>query len=183
MRRIAFWAVLGLATVAGCATAPKTVGERDALEDQADATLDAMLARDPGLRGMLEDVAGYAVFPSIGEAGVVAGAAYGRGILYENGRKTGFVELNQGSIGLQLGAQTFSELVVLRTPTEVQRMKKGDFSIGAEVSAVVLTAGAAANAGFDSGVAVFVLPRGGLMAGLSVNGQLINYQPRNPPQG
>jgi lipid-binding SYLF domain-containing protein len=161
-----------------CATAPKTSeGKRD-LESQAAATLDDMRARDGALQGILASSAGYAVFPSIGKGGFVVGAAYGKGILYEGGRKVGFVELNQGSIGAQLGGQTFSELIVFKNRYDVEKLKTGDFSLGANASAVALTAGTAAGAQFTDGVAVFTVPRGGLMAELSVSGQKLNFQPR-----
>ena len=127
---------------------------------------------------MLDTSAGYAVFPEIGKGGLVVGAAYGRGVLYQHGRKAGFVELNQASIGAQLGAQTFTELIVFRNDYDVARLKAGTYSLGANASAVVLTTGAAATADFVDGVAVFVVPRGGAMAELSLSGQKINFSPR-----
>jgi lipid-binding SYLF domain-containing protein len=167
--------VIGLGA---CATAPKTEAGRQSLEARAAATLDSMRARDPGLQSVLDSAYGYAVFPDIGKAGVVVGAAYGRGILYEHGRPSGFVELNQGSIGAQLGGQTFSELIVFRDRLGVDTLKAGRFTLGANASAVALTAGAAASAEFTDGVAVFTMPLGGLMAELTISGQQLNYEPR-----
>jgi lipid-binding SYLF domain-containing protein len=161
-----------------CATAPKTPAAKRDLEANAAATLADMRARDGVLQSILDSSAGYVVFPEIGKGGAIVGAAYGRGILYEHGRKVGFVELNQGSIGAQLGGQTFSELIVFKDRFEVDKVKAGDFSLGANASAVVLTTGAAAGAQFVDGVAVFTVPRGGLMAELSVSGQKLNFQPR-----
>lgn len=163
---------------AACATAPKTSSEKSELEHSAATTLATMVQKDPGLHGKLQSVAGYAVFPNIGKGGFVAGAAYGRGILYENGRSVGYVELNQGSLGAQIGGQSFAELIVFLSPSDVAKVKGGDFSLGANVSAVALTAGAAASAQFVNGVAVFVMPKGGVMAELSVSGQQINFVPR-----
>ncbi|HLU68324.1 MAG TPA: lipid-binding SYLF domain-containing protein, partial [Kofleriaceae bacterium] len=133
---------------------------------------------DPGLQQILDQAYGYAVFPEIGKGGAIVGGAYGRGIVYEQGRKVGFVELNQGSIGAQLGGQTFSEIIVFSNRAALDRLKAGNFDLGADASAVVLTTGAAAGARFERGVAVFVLPQGGLMVDVSVNGQQLNYQPR-----
>jgi lipid-binding SYLF domain-containing protein len=183
--KVSVWSALValVISVASCATAPKTVAERNALETQARATLKSMRARDPGIDMILDRAVGYVVFPEIAKAGVVAGAAYGRGVLFERGLPVGYVELNQGSIGAQLGAQTFSELIVLQSIEHVDRMKTGTFSVGGDVSAVALTTGVAAQAEFRNGVAVFVMPRGGLMAELTVSGQQINYEPRRPPRG
>ena len=44
------------------------------------------------------------------------------------------------------------------------------------MSAVALTAGAAGAARFEGGVAVFQLPKGGLMAAAAINGQKLNFQ-------
>lgn len=172
-------AIVTLAMIGGasCATAPKTPTERRDLEARAQVTLQGMLARDAGLRDVLATSAGYAVFPEIGKGGLIVGAAYGRGVVYEDGRFAGFVELNQASLGAQLGAQTFSELIVFRDRAALDRLKAGKFSFGANVSAVVLTAGAAASAEFRDGVSVFTVPRGGLMAEVSLSGQKLNFQP------
>lgn len=162
---------------AACATAPRTSAERRDLDASAQATLQTMRTKDPGLNALLASADGYAVFPDIGKAGMVAGGAYGRGILYERGRKVGYVELNQGSIGAQLGAQTFAELIVFGSKLEVDKVKAGNFSLGANASAIALTTGASAAARFTEGVVVFTMPRGGLMAELTVSGQQLNYSP------
>lgn len=167
-----------LACIAACATAPKSDSGRRDLEASAEATLAEMRSRDPGLGSLLDVAAGYAVFPEIGKGGAIVGAAYGRGVLYQRGQPVGFVDLSQASLGAQLGGQTFSELLVMREPYDVQRLKAGKFSLGGNISGVVLTAGAAASTRFTEGVAVFIVPRGGLMAELSVSGQQINFTPR-----
>lgn len=163
--------------LAACATAPKSASGKEELQTSANSALQVMMQKDPGLGETLSRSAGYAVFPNIGKGGLVAGAAHGRGILYEAGRPVGFVELSQGSLGAQIGAQTFAELIVFMDPARVQALKNGTFSLGANASAVALTAGAAASARFVNGVAVFVQPKGGVMAELSVSGQQINFQP------
>ena len=178
IQRTSVIAALVIGFVAACATAPKTESGKRDLEARADTTLRTMIQRDPSLQGLLGRSAGYVVFPEIGKGGVVVGAAYGRGVLYQGGRRIGFVELNQGSIGAQLGGQTFSELIVFQDQFAVERLKQGNFSLGANVSAVALNAGAAASADFQDGVAVFTVPRGGLMAELSVSGQQLNFEPR-----
>lgn len=181
MQIVRVWMLFALvASLVGCATSPKTdKGKRD-LEARAQTTLRDMRARDPGLDSVLAGSAGYAVFPEIGKGGAVVGAAYGRGVLFERGQPTGFVELNQGSIGAQLGGQTFSELLVFEDPGAIDRLKRGVFSVGANASAVALTSGASANAEFIDGVAVFTVPRGGMMAELSISGQQFNFEPRVP---
>ena len=97
---LAFFATLVAAALAtGCATAPKTQAERQSLVAQADAAVSTMVARDPSLRDFIDRGHGYAIFPDVGKAGAIVGGAYGRGVVFEQGRAIGFAELNQGSIG------------------------------------------------------------------------------------
>jgi lipid-binding SYLF domain-containing protein len=161
-----------------CGTTTPSHATQQNLQSQAATTLSAMTQRDPGLPALLSSAAGYAVFPDVGAAGaLLAGGAFGKGILYEQGRPTGYVELKQASVGPQLGGQTYAELVVLRNPNDVEDLKGGVFKMGANMSAVILKTGAAAAANFESGISVFVMPRGGMMAGVSVHGQKIGYRP------
>ena len=160
-----------------CGGAPKTPSERASLERDADAALQTMLTKDPSLRALLDTSAGYVVFPSIGKGGFIAGAAHGRGALYERGRHTGFVTLDQASIGAQIGAQSFSELIVFRYGYDVAKLKQGSYSLGANASAIALTAGVAGSADLTKPVSVFVVPRGGVMAELSVSGQRLEFSP------
>jgi lipid-binding SYLF domain-containing protein len=176
MTKSSIVAMLAL-TVAACGGAPKTATGRINLEESARATLSEMEARDPSLREVLMDAHAYVVLPSVGKGGMIVGGAFGRGILYEGGRPSGYVELAQASIGAQLGGQTFAELIVLRDPQDVREIKAGTFDVSADASVIALTAGAARSATLDKGTAVFVLPRGGLMVDISVSGQKLDYRP------
>jgi len=161
----------------GCATAPPSQAGKQSLLAEADAAVASMTAKDSSLKDVLNRSAGYAVYPNVGKAGAIIGGAYGRGIVYEGGRPTGFTELNQASIGAQIGGQTYSQIVVFKDESALNRLKAGNFDMGAEMSAVALSAGAAGAANFEGGVAVFQEPKGGLMAAAAINGQKINYEP------
>lgn len=168
-------AALGL--YMGCQTAPKTPEERAALEHQGTTTVQAMTARDNTLQGVLDKSYGYVVFPSVGEAAFGAGAAYGRGIAYEQGRPIGYVELKQGSAGLQLGGQSYSEIIVFEDQEAFAKLHSGPFTLGADAVATALKAGVAGETQFRNGMIVFVQPQGGAMAGLAVSGQQLEFAP------
>jgi lipid-binding SYLF domain-containing protein len=162
--------------VAGCSTAPKTAEKRDKLRSNASSTLDSMAATDPTLRDFLSRSYGYAVYPSVGKAGAVAGGAYGQGVVYEQGQPVGYSDLTQASVGAQLGGQTYKEVIVFENAAALDRLKGGTYSLGAGVSAVLVKSGAAREARFKDGVAVFVHPKAGAMAEASVSGQKLSYQ-------
>jgi lipid-binding SYLF domain-containing protein len=162
----------------GCATSPpKTEAKRSALQEEAEAALQTMEAKDPSLKPTLKAAYGYAIFPTVTQGGAVVGGATGRGVAYQQGKMVGYVELNQASVGAQLGGQSFSELLVFSDPGAFANLKTGTFGFGADASAVGVTEGAAASARFENGVAAFVMQKSGLMFNLSLNGQRLTYTP------
>jgi lipid-binding SYLF domain-containing protein len=161
---------------AACAVAPKTAGQRAGLKIDADNTITQMTRQDPSLGPVLNQAAGYVVFPSVGQGGALVGGAGGKGVLYERGQPIGYADLRQVSVGAELGGQRFAELVVLRDQAAVDRVKGGTFDVGAQASAVIVTAGQAAATQFGQrGVAVYVQPHGGAMFNLSLTGQQIRF--------
>ena len=172
-------AALALATA--CATTPDTPGEQRGLHASASATLETMADREPGLRRALHRAYAYVVFPEIAKGGMIVGGAHGIGVVYRQGRPVGYADLNQASIGAQLGGQSFAEVILLQDEQAYDRLLSDDFDLGADVSAVIVNTGAGAALRFDRGVAVLVMPRTGLMVDLSVHGQQIDFQA--PPSG
>lgn len=107
------------------------------------------------------------------------GGAYGKGEVYERGRLVGYSSITQLTIGLQLGGQAYSEIIFFRDRSDLDDFRNGNFEFGAQASAVAITAGASANAGYSNGVAVFTLAKGGLMYEATVAGQKFNFTPLN----
>ena len=141
---------------------------------------------------------GYAVFPTVGKGGVVVGAAYGKGKVYERGRPIGDVTMTKLSVGAQLGGQAFSEIIFFEDKRALDEFTKGEFELGAEASAVAITASASAEAGtggttagksltqdkaetlggYRNGVAIFTIGKGGLMYQAAVAGQKFDFKPK-----
>ena len=160
----------------GCSTAPSSPeGKADLRHTSADA-LDQAQQNDPTLRAFIRDSAGYAVFPSVGKGAIGIGGAYGKGDLYQGGVTVGYCDMTQATIGLQLGGQDYSEIIVFESPAAVERFKNGNFHFDAQATAVALQSGAGANAKVTGGVAVFTMDEAGLMYEASVGGQKFSYQ-------
>lgn len=162
----------------GCATAPITDTARTDLRNDAQTTLSRARRDDPSLARVLSGSRGYAVFPAVGKGALGVGGAYGRGVLYQNGSQVGYCDLSQASIGLQIGGQGYSEIIVFETTSAVETFKQGNFHFDAQATAVGLTSGAGANASFADGVMVFTFGEAGLMYEASIGGQKFSYQPR-----
>jgi lipid-binding SYLF domain-containing protein len=159
-----------------CSTAPKSESDRDQLISNSERTLEQFRHQDSTLDARINESYGYAVFPTIGKGGVGVGGAWGRGTVWQQGRAIGFTDVTQASIGFQLGGQTYSELLLFDQPA-LERFKRGEFSLGAQASAVAATAGAAAHAQSQNGVMVFTLGQRGLMYEASVGGQNFTFEP------
>jgi lipid-binding SYLF domain-containing protein len=175
--------VVGLLTFAttlltSCTTAPSTSGGRDELRQQATAAMAEMSKEDPGLDELTRKAYAYALFPEIAKGGLVIGGGYGRGVVYEQGEHIGYADLSHASFGLQVGGQTYTELIVFENKAALDRLTEGRLDFVADASAVILKTGAATNARFVNGVAVFVRPIGGAMAEASVGGQQVTYVPK-----
>jgi hypothetical protein len=135
-----------------------------------------MEAADPGLGELLRQSSGYAIFPRVGKASAVVGGAFGLGELFEHDRMTGYAAIVQLSLGVQLGGQTYNELLVFDSPEAVEEFKHSKVSFAANASAVMVTAGAAASAG-KGGTKVFVQPEGGFGVEAAIGGQKFVYKP------
>lgn len=163
------------AMLTACSTAPRTETEREILLAKADLAITRFLDRDPSLQGFFDTASGWAVFPSIGKGGAGIGGAYGKGVLYEGGEPVGFCDVTQGTIGFQLGGQSYGMIIFFDANDDVVRFKTGEFAFSAQASAVAATRGASADVDYQDGVAVFTLARGGLMGEASVGGQKFDY--------
>ena len=173
-------AVLALIAVlfAGCQTAPKTEAEKQDLLLGAESTMVTYKTLDPSMKSFFTSSKGYAVFPTIGKGGFGVGGAYGKGVLYENGKHVGYCDLSQGSIGLQIGGQGYSEIIFFQTADALRTFKAGEFAFAGQVSGVAVKAGGSADADYQAGVAVFTRPKGGLMGEASIGGQNFTFEPK-----
>jgi lipid-binding SYLF domain-containing protein len=142
---------------------------------------------------------GYAVFPTIGKAGLGVGGAHGSGCVYEKGKQVGTAKMNQLSFGWQAGAQGYSLIVFFEDERAFKEFTSGNFEFGAKASAVAITAGASAGAGttgtssgasagkkdattktvtgYEKGVASFSIIKGGLMYEAALAGAKFKYKP------
>ena len=146
-------------------------------QTNAAETIAAFKAQDPSIQRFFDKAVGFAVFPSVGKGGIGIGGAHGKGLVFFNGEPIGRSSLSQLTIGFQLGGQVYSEIIFFKDSVALEDFKRGNFEMGAQVSAVALTAGASADTSYNGGVAVFTMAKGGLMYEASVGGQKFSYKP------
>jgi lipid-binding SYLF domain-containing protein len=168
---------LGAALVIGSSMAfGWNPNEADDLDAKAQVALSEFKEKDPGIQRFIDEAAGYVVIPTVGKGGIGIGGARGKGVLYEGGSVTGIVTLTQLTIGFQWGGQAYSEFIFFQNSTSLDHFKQGNYELGAQASAVAVTAGVSADANYSGGVAIFTQTKGGLMYEASVGGQKFKFE-------
>jgi len=168
---------------------------------QADKFTDTIqvFKKSEAVQPFFKDAYGYAVFPTIGKAGIGIGGSYGTGQVYQGGKVTGETSVIKGSIGFQLGAQGFSQMIFFKDKRAYDEFTSGNFEFDATASAVAITAGVQAKAGtegasagasagpatgkqaktsYHKGMVVFTHAKGGLMYEASIGGQKFTFKPK-----
>lgn len=151
---------------------------------------------NPSIAPYFESAYGYAVWDTIAKGGLGIGAATGRGQVYRNGQVTGFSRIVDISIGFQAGGQAYSQIIFFENEAAYEQFTSGNFEFDAQASAVAVTAnaqasagteggqatagaggsGAAAATGYQRGMQVFTMSKGGLMYEASISGQKYNFR-------
>ncbi len=172
-------------------------GEQQKVEDYS-ATINKF-KQAPAAASFFESSYGYAVFPTVGKGGFGIGAAHGKGQVYRGGKVTGFVTLNQLSVGFQAGGQALSQIIFFQDQRAYDDFTSGNFEFDATASAVAITSGVQANAStgsgstagasagpnsgtqakneYSKGMATFIQAKGGLMYEASIGGQKFKFKP------
>jgi lipid-binding SYLF domain-containing protein len=143
-------------------------------------TIEAFKKTDPGIQKFFDSAVGYAVFPSVAKGAIGIGGAHGSGELLVGDSAVGKSTLTQVTVGLQLGGQSYSEIIFFEQDNTIDGFKKGDFAFSAQASAVAVKSGASTTAAYRNGVAVFTQAKGGLMYEASIGGQKFSFEEYKP---
>lgn len=136
------------------------------------------LNKDPSLQMFFDQAAGWVSYPTVGKGAIGVGGATGSGIAFDSDRNIlGKSRITQVTIGFALGGQAYSQIVFFETQGDLEHFKQGNLEFAAQASAIAVTARAAADAKYESGVAVFTLGKGGLMYEASIGGQKLSFEP------
>ncbi len=169
----------------------------DATPEECKEAADNFASLASNVQSMMGSAYGYAVFPTIGKGGLGIGGAGGSGCVYKGGAQTGTSKMGQVTIGFQAGGQAYSQIIFFENETAFREFTSGNFEFSAQATAVVITAGASAeantggglsagasggrndatnaHAGYRKGMAIFTIAKGGLMYEAVLGGQKFSY--------
>jgi lipid-binding SYLF domain-containing protein len=138
------------------------------------ATLDRIYRQIPGTRELSARAAGVLVFPTVIKAGMGIGGEYGEGALRIGGKTAGYYNTISASVGLQLGAQARSVVIMFMTGDALANFRRLDgWKVGVDGSIAIITVGAGGS--IDSNkvtnpIIGFILDNKGLMYNLTLEG-------------
>ena len=178
--------VLGVTVVAGGRQAA-ALTDKEELIDRARVTVTSLKDfNDIGvIRPYVKGARAVVIIPAFVKAGFIVGGAHGEGVMVGRNLKTGawrypaFVALSEGSIGLQIGAETSEIIMICLTEKGVNALLSDGVKIGAEAGIAVLNIGAGREAATTTAVGADVVTFArskGLFGGLSIEGAVLTQR-------
>lgn len=164
-------------TIAGMVTgAKKELSTNRVLKQEVEATLKMIEEAHPQFKHSMDQAYGYAIFPSVGRAGLVVGGAYGKGEVFEQKKLVGYAGIVQLTIGVQVGGETFDAVVLFADKEGLDRFKQGKIGFAANAGAVIVKAGAEATTKYQADK-VYIFSQGGLLIEAAIGGQKFVFRP------
>lgn len=172
-------AVVVLGSVADRAWAASAQG---IISDSIEVLRDMAKQEDAdAMADVLKDARAVAIVPAMVKAGLIIGGEYGEGLILrrEKGRWYGpsYYNLGGGSLGLQIGAQKISLVLVVTNEDGVRAFLNSRTKLGADVSVAAGPTGRRAEAATDAQARASIYSYSmtkGLFAGVSLEGSVIS---------
>lgn len=121
---------------------------------------------------------GMLVFPEVYKGGIVVGGEYGEGALLIKGKTQAYYSTSAASVGLQLGGQIKSQVILFMTRQALKKFRESDgWKAGVDGSVAVINLGAGGNVDTDTvrdPIIGFIFSNKGLMYNLTFEGAKIS---------
>jgi lipid-binding SYLF domain-containing protein len=139
--------------------------------------LTRLLQQSASARALADRAVGVLIFPDIVKAGFGLGGQYGEGVLRRGGVATGYYNIASASFGLQIGAQTYSQVLFFMTEDALAYLDRVQgFEIGADANVAVVNQGVGVDVSsstLNDPIVAFAFGQKGLMAGVTLEGSKI----------
>ena len=175
-------AFLAVAVFAYAADRAWAASAQGIISDSIDVLRDMAKQEDAdAMADVLKDARAVAIVPAMVKAGLIIGGEYGEGLILrrEKGRWYGpsYYNLGGGSLGLQIGAQKISLVLVVTNEDGVRAFLNSRTKLGADVSVAAGPTGRRAEAATDAQAKASIYSYSmtkGLFAGVSLEGSVIS---------
>ncbi len=144
------------------------------LEVSVDVALEKFYEEVQGGKELISKAKGYLLFPRVIKAGLGIGGEHGQGALRIRGETVDYYSTTSGSVGLQLGVQQKSVLVVFMTKSSLKKFRSSSgWKVGVDGSVALVDVGAGGfidTANIKAPIVGFLYGQKGLMYNLTLEG-------------
>ena len=144
------------------------------LDARVSATLERLQEHESATVELMQKASGILVFPRVLKAGFGLGGSTGEGSLLVNYQPVQYYRTTSLSIGLQIGGQASSEVVLFMTDDALERFRQSDgWEAGVDGSIALITVGVGGDIdthNVQSPIIGFIFGNKGLMYELSFEG-------------
>ena len=175
--------IFAVTAIVGPLRAQQSDDEKERVREAITILDEIMAAADKAIpKSVMDKAEGIAVFPRLLKGGLGVGGQHGRGILSVRDKSTGawsnpgFLTINGGSFGAQIGFQSIDLVLVIENQRGLEQLVKNQFKVGADASVAAGPVGRDASAATDIQMRAQILSYSrtrGLFAGVTLNGATI----------
>lgn len=169
------WAIASLCL--GLVLSPAQAASKAEIDAKVNATIKTFYTDVKGGRELAGKAAGMLVFPEVVKAGIGIGGEYGDGALRVGGKTVGYYNTAAASIGLQLGVQVKSQIILFMTEKALRNFRNSDgWKAGVDGSVALATLGAGGEIDTETTrkpIIGFIFSNKGLMYNLTFEGSKI----------
>ena len=115
-----------------------------------EAARDQCAKQIKGCDAAAEKAQGMLVFPEVTKAAIGVGGSYGEGALIVGDKNAGYYSTTAASIGLQLGAEKYAQIIMFMTPEALDQFRNSSgWEAGANAQVAMIDEGKAADIGWS----------------------------------
>ena len=144
------------------------------IDVSADVAMEQFQEEVKGANQFLSKANGYRIFPKVVKAGLGIGGEYGEGALRIGGKTVAYYSTAAASIGLQLGVQKKSIIIVFLTKEALSKFRKSEgWEVGIDGSVALIKVGVGGSidtTNIKDPIVAFVFGQKGLMYNLTLEG-------------
>lgn len=138
--------------------------------------------QSPAARELASRAKGMLIFPSVYKAGFWVGGEYGEGALRIGGENVRYYNIASASLGLQLGAQIKSQVILFMTDSSLKKFRNSEgWKAGVDGSVAIASFGASGDIDTNTAqqpIIGFIFSNKGLMYNLTIEGSKITPMAR-----
>ena len=144
------------------------------IDSGADKALERFYTEVSGGKDLVAKSKAVLIFPGVFKAGIGIGGEYGEGALLITGKTVDYYNTAAASIGLQLGVQKKSIIILFQQPDALAKFRSSSgwkAGVDASIAVIQLGAGGAMDTSkLNQPIIGFVLDQAGLMYNLTLEG-------------